>query len=78
MPTFLGKNCQLCLPSVPFVAALLYLSGFSFGVDVDLVVSVPEFSYLLFSASRDIPEMVFQKVIPWILPRRYTRVICGV
>ena len=33
------------------MAALLYLSVFPFGVgglDVDLIVSVPEFSYLLF------------------------------
>ena len=33
------------------MSALLYLSVFSFGVkgfDVDLIVSVPEFSYLVF------------------------------
>ena len=28
----LGKGCQLCLPSVHFVAASLYLSVFTFGV----------------------------------------------
>ena len=29
--TFLGKSCQLCLPSVHFAAAELYLSVFPFG-----------------------------------------------
>ena len=50
VPTFYGKSCQLCLQSANFVAALLYLSVFPFGgwgLDVDLIVSVPEFSYLL-------------------------------
>ena len=31
-PPYLGKICQLCLPSVHFVIALLYLSVFLFGV----------------------------------------------
>ena len=32
IPTFLGKSCQLCLPPVHSVVALLYLSVFPFGV----------------------------------------------
>ena len=32
LPPFLEKSCQLCLPSVHFVAAKLYFSVFSFGV----------------------------------------------
>ena len=49
VPTFLVKSCQLCLPSVHFVAALFYLSVFSFGtggLGVDLIVSLPVFSNL--------------------------------
>ena len=44
---FFGKNCQVCLLSVHFVVAKLYLFFFPFSVDVDLIVSVPEFTYLL-------------------------------
>ena len=49
-PIFLGKNCQLCLPSVLFVAALLYLSLslWCCGLDMDLFVLVSVFSYLLY------------------------------
>ena len=43
--TFLGKSCHLCLPSVHFVAACLSL--WCWELDVDLIVSVPEFTYLL-------------------------------
>ena len=32
LPTFLGKSCQLPFASIHFVAALLYLSVFPFGV----------------------------------------------
>ena len=31
--TFLGKSCQLCLPSVHYVAASLCLPAFPFGVN---------------------------------------------
>ena len=42
VPKCLGKSCQFCLPSVDFVAALLYLSvPLVLGIDVDLIVSVP-------------------------------------
>ena len=48
--TILGKSCQFCLPSVHFMAALncIFLSlSLVMGLDVDLTVSVPEFTYSL-------------------------------
>ena len=46
---FLGKSCQLSVPSVHFVAAYLYLFVFPYGVgglDVALIVLVPELTHL--------------------------------
>ena len=43
------------------MAALLYLSGFPFGVwglDVGLIISVPEFSYFLFTVTIFIPVLL--------------------
>ena len=53
LPIF-GKSCHLCLPSIAFVGAKLYLHFiWCWGLDVDLFVSVPEFTYLL-SMKRDL------------------------
>ena len=64
-PNFLRMSSQKCVPSVHFVAASLYLSIFPFyfgGLDVGLIISVPEFPYLLYMCHfLDIFKTVFIK-----------------
>ena len=48
--TILGKSCQLCLPSVHFCGCLIVFFCLFLcccGLNVDLTVSVPDFTYSL-------------------------------
>ena len=47
---FWGKSYQLCLPSFHFVAALLYLSVFPFGVGGLVWIWLYQFLFTLHSA----------------------------
>ena len=59
--TFLGKSFQLCLPSVHFVAALLYLSVFPFGFLVLVWIWLYQFlSSLIYYETCNIPAKSIQ------------------
>ena len=48
--TILGKSCQLCLPSILWLLNCIFLS-LPLVLDVDLTVSVPEFTFTLLTVT---------------------------